>query len=383
MEKLRFFAVNGPVASGRTTLCINVGRKLVQEGHKVAVISSEEGFDTIEGLFVRQQGLVSVAMQGACVGSQSDDFIAELRRLRDQEGVDVVVVEQPNVCACTPDHVYAPVRKKCPGEFDLAPFTATMTCRQVLAIADDDGSDLGLHSVNYLHSEHLRAADLIVVTKTDLVGEGEVERCKAYLAQKYPMKAVVAGSLLDDDVAARIAKVVLAGEGGFNFLSKEMDKELFGAGESFFTTFSERICIMSRDGAPIDFDGFGGALIDEIRAACIAADGQMEHTALVAEYPSRTVRDAGALRVTRDSDEVERPLVLKEPREELRMAIRVKHTGSSQKMLRQMLARVDGLAEAWSYDLEIFLVESFGVHDEGKRHYAILKHNDHDKFPKA
>ena len=381
--KLRFFVINGPVASGRTTACIEMGRVLAAAGRKVAVLSSEEGFDSIEGLFIRKQGMLAISMQGACVGSQSDDFIAELRRLRDQEGVDVVMIEMPNVCACSPDHVYAPVRKKCPGEFDLAPLMVTITGQQVLAIMDDDGKDPGLHSVNYLHSEHLRSADAIAVTKADLLEDGQAERCRKYLADKYPNKTIVVGSLLEGEMAAAMADAVLAGEGGFNFLSKEMDKKLFAAGEGFFTTFSERICVMSRDESPIDFDAFGNALIEEIRAASIDSDGRMEHATLVAEFPSRTVRDAGALRVTCDSDEVERPLVLKEPHGELRIAIRVKHTGSSQKMLRQMIARVDGLAEKWKLDLEIFLIESFGVHDEGKRHYVLLKHNDHDKFDKS
>ncbi len=382
MGKLKFCVVNGPAASGRTTASAEIARELGKRGLKAVVMVNEEGLDSIAGRILGERGVRYVTMLGGCIGSQSDNLVAELRRLRDQEGVDIVIAEMPSVCACSPDHVYAPLRKKCKGEFDLAPLTSILTGHQVLAIADEaqSSSDGVPIPINYLHAKHLESGDILVVNKADLLADDQVGRCVGYVEQEYPGKPVLAGTVLDEAFIGKVVDLILGNEAGFHFISKGLDKKLYDAAEALFATYSQRICLISRDGEPIDFERFGQEAIEGMRKAAEAAGGQMAYATLLAEYPSKTVKDAGLMRVSRDSGEVERPFTLKEPRESLRVAMQVRHSGDSQVMLRTMMPLVDELAEKHGCKIEVFLVESFMVPDYTSRHYALLKRNDHDKF---
>ncbi len=382
---MRFAIVNGYTGTGRTTGVVNLVRRLNEVGVKAAMLTNDVGSVFADDRLANASSIPTGLVGNDCLGCQSANLVAELRRLRDQEGVDLVVAEMPPICVCASDHVYGVLDDRYEGEFDLCPFTVVITAEQVRSMeeeacaAPEDVDDVQ-HEMNYVYARQLSGADLVILNKCDLLEKEEVEHLVGFLEASFPHARVVPLSFLDSDDIASFADIMLSESSVINRVWDETDKELFARAEKYFAYYNQTVYLSSRTADPIDFPAFAADYVRAVRAMIASAGGRVIHVKVIAEMPSKYERDVEGYSALGIDGELEPTCRFDKEHAALRMSLNIRYAGEAQPVLRNAITCIDDVAETHDLDLEIYMIECFTMPDVVKRHYTLLKKNDHDEL---
>jgi len=67
MKKVRIAIIGGFYGVGKTTTIMEIGRKLSQEGKRVAVVSNDKGAINVDGEMTKRLGFEAEEITGGCV----------------------------------------------------------------------------------------------------------------------------------------------------------------------------------------------------------------------------------------------------------------------------------------------------------------------------
>lgn len=201
-EPIALTVIGGFLGAGKTTLLNALLRDAGDR--RLAVLVNDFGAINIDAELVQSREGEMVTLTNGCICcGVSGDFLGELAMLRDRdEPPDHVVVEASGVA--DPGAIVG--LGDMPGyRRDAA--VVVVDAETVRARAQDDATRLAIMS-------QLRAADLLVLNKTDLVEPAELERTHAWLRETTgPSTAIVETSYgaLSADVALGVRAVARAG----------------------------------------------------------------------------------------------------------------------------------------------------------------------------
>ncbi|MCR8842863.1 GTP-binding protein [Paenibacillus sp. SC116] len=173
----------GFLGSGKTTLLQQWTQQCLQQGMKPAVIMNEAGDVNLDGQLLPEEVNMEELLGGCICCSIRGDFGMKLLELVQEHQPDVVYVECTGIAepmelvdALTDVSLYAPVQ-----------LTHIVTLVDVLQLSHwiDDAASVSKPSRKMMHllQEQIRAANLLIVNKCDLVQEHDIQRVEQQLKQ--------------------------------------------------------------------------------------------------------------------------------------------------------------------------------------------------------
>jgi len=209
---MQLIIISGFLGSGKTSLLLAVARQLAEgAGKKVAVIENEVGDIGIDDDFLKENGLNVREIYSGCVCcSLRGDLITTLLALEREYDPEVVLLEPSGVAG--PKQV-ANIFQGYGGEID-----GKLILNLIDASRFHELEDFSIPIIR----DGIEVADVIVVTKTDLISEtalsGLIQRISAY----QPKARILPVSLLDDDdVDGLVTEINRACSAGFGLLKEE------------------------------------------------------------------------------------------------------------------------------------------------------------------
>lgn len=167
--------VTGFLGSGKTTLL----RALIErgaDGRRLAVVVNEFGQVGLDGAALQRAGAPVVELAGGCVCCEAgSDFLLAVEELRDYEP-DQIVVEASGLAE--------------PGGIVRRALAAGLALDAIVAVADAANLDAAL-AASPVAAWQLRGADLIVLSKIDLVSPEASAAAAARLRELNPRAAIV------------------------------------------------------------------------------------------------------------------------------------------------------------------------------------------------
>jgi G3E family GTPase len=155
---MRVLCIAGFLGSGKTTLLLELARAMTATGLRLAIVENEIGEIGVDGGAVREAGLPVRELFGGCICCTLQTGLVEtLLAIEAEYGPDVVIVEPTGLAA--PGDVAATVLAFMP---DLLAFT-------VLTLVDAERWEMLIEVVEPLITAQIGAADVLAVTKVDLV----------------------------------------------------------------------------------------------------------------------------------------------------------------------------------------------------------------------
>jgi G3E family GTPase len=189
---ITFLAASGFLGAGKTTTLVATARHLQKAGHRVAVITNDQGTDLVDTQLVRADVELVAEVTGGCFCCRFGDLLAVAQELIDGQGVDTILAEAVGSCTDLQATVVRPLRTYYGDRFRAGRLATIVdpgrlaAFRTALPISDTE-SDL-----SYLFNKQLQEADVVAVNKIDLLTEDALATVSGALRRTCP-GAIVLG----------------------------------------------------------------------------------------------------------------------------------------------------------------------------------------------
>ena len=191
----RFAVISGFLGSGKTTAMIALTRYYSSHHGQAAIISNDLGIGVTlaDHRLAQLSGIKASEITDECICFCHDVLTKQLNTYYD-DGCELVISDIPGFGVGALEHVYHGLVGKFPGQFELAPFTVLIEPRNVALLRSGQGSAMAV-----IQHAQLMEADLIVLSKCDLLDNAEAAADRAWLAANYPQAQIITISALNGD----------------------------------------------------------------------------------------------------------------------------------------------------------------------------------------
>jgi G3E family GTPase len=177
---VKLVQVAGYLGSGKTTLIIRLGKSLSDSGTKIAILVNEIGEIPVDGKVLNDQGLTVKDIGGGCICCQViGNLTRTLQLLEREQNPDIVIVEPTGLAV--PGSVTDTVKLL---NIDVGPTIVLFdTSRQEKL--------LNYETLNRLITTQLKDADIIALSKVDLVSGDMIERAEEAVSRINPKARIM------------------------------------------------------------------------------------------------------------------------------------------------------------------------------------------------
>lgn len=191
---IKFIALSGFLGAGKTTTLIAAARLLEEQGHRVAVVTNDQGTELVDTRLVRSS-LDSVAeVTGGCFCCRFDDLMTVVDELLASGTADTVIAEAVGSCTDLQATVVRPLRKYHGDQFSVAPLATVIDPGRLRAFSRAAERGEPESDLSYLFGKQLAEADVIAINKIDTIDDDQLAALTDVLARQYPSATIIAYS---------------------------------------------------------------------------------------------------------------------------------------------------------------------------------------------
>lgn len=183
--KTRLILVGGFLGAGKTTLLWETAQRLASRGLRVGLITNDQAPELVDTAYLSRGNVKVAEVNGSCFCCNFQGLVDAMSKVRAEAEADVLIAEPVGSCTDLSATIVQPLKDLFSRELELSPMTVMVDPVRLTEILD--GSNSGLHSsAAYIFRKQLEEADLIVISKSDLLTAAELESLSTRLAQAYP-----------------------------------------------------------------------------------------------------------------------------------------------------------------------------------------------------
>lgn len=191
----RYYMVGGFLGAGKTSAVARLAQSLVDRGRRVGLITNDQGSELVDTAMLRARGFATEEIPGGCFCCRFNSLVDAAEKLDAASQPDAFVAEPVGSCTDLLATVMYPLRRMYGDRFRVAPLSVLVDpirAEQVLGLAPARKfSD----KVLYIWRKQAEEADLLVISKTDLLDPARLERIRARLTCEFPAKEICDASI--------------------------------------------------------------------------------------------------------------------------------------------------------------------------------------------
>lgn len=304
----RYFMIGGFLGAGKTTAVAALAQRLVRDGLRVGLITNDQGSELVDTAMLRARGFATEEIAGGCFCCRFNSLVDAAGKLDAATRPDAFVAEPVGSCTDLVATVTYPLRRIYGDRFRVAPLSVLVDpvrAEQVFGLAPARKfSD----KVLYIWRKQAEEADLLVITKTDLLDAARLERLRARLAEEFPGKDIVAVSVRTGAGVEAWFETVLGGEQVARAVMA-VDYDLYAEGEALLGWLNATVAV---SGPSFDANALLRSLADDLRQRL--GDAEIAHLKMTFS-PDAGLGDIAAVSLVRSDYVPELSLTLDGPAE--------------------------------------------------------------------
>ena len=306
MSKARYIMIGGFLGAGKTTAVAALAQRLAGQGMRVGLITNDQGSELVDTAMLRAKGFETEEITGGCFCCRFNTLTDAAKRLTESTRPDVFIAEPVGSCTDLVATVTYPLRRIYGDSFAIAPLSVLVDpirAERVLGLAE--GGQFSA-KVTYIFRKQLEEADILVVTKSDLVDAARMERLKAALVAEFPKAEVLAvsvrtGAGLDEWFAK------MTGGEQVERATMKVDYDIYAEGEALLGWLNATVQVSAA--TPFDADTVLKGLAGEMQRVLT---GEIAHLKMTLS-PDSGLGDVAAINLVRSDFVPELSLRLEEP----------------------------------------------------------------------
>ena len=178
--------IGGFLGAGKTTSVAQLARHLTDKGHKVGLITNDQGSELVDTAMLRSRGFETEEISGGCFCCRFNSLVDAANNLTGKTRPDVFIAEPVGSCTDLVATVTYPLRRMYGDQFSIAPLSVLVDpirAQRVLGLA---GGGSFSEKVRYIYRKQLEEADIIVINKTELLDSESLSELRFKLKQEFP-----------------------------------------------------------------------------------------------------------------------------------------------------------------------------------------------------
>lgn len=282
---VRFIFAGGFLGSGKTTALAAVAQRLVKRGMRVGIITNDQTVNLVDTAIVKhmlQELDVPVAeVAGGCFCCRFDDLVDAAEQILAHKP-DILLGESVGSCTDLVATVIRPLKTLYAESFQIAPLSVLTDPGRLRDLLFGETASRLPNDVMYLYGKQLEEADIIVLSKVDLLTSEETERLRNMLKEQFPDKSVLALSAKEGSGMDEWLELLLTSEpaSGRQVLT-EFDYDRYANAEAELGWLNATARLSSAQ--PFEAGAFMGRLITQLHAAIKAKDAEIAHLKFLIE----------------------------------------------------------------------------------------------------
>jgi len=209
-NRTRMLVLGGYLGVGKTTLAVNLAKVLKTKYNKsVAIITNDQGDVLVDTEYSKDAGFDTREIMGGCFCTNFNEFVSNARTLVTTGKPDVIIAEPIGTSTNIMSSVVAPMRSLYPDEFSVSPFIVVVDCVRALNILSEK-KERTVDTVDIIPAHQIREAEVVVLTKTDLVDDSTITTIKTEILKILPDTEIIETSSTDLSNIDSIIGIILS-----------------------------------------------------------------------------------------------------------------------------------------------------------------------------
>ena len=223
--------IGGFLGSGKTTAVAWLAQKLAKQGLRVGLITNDQGQNLVDTNLLRSQGHVTEEIPGGCFCCRFDSLVNATQRLTESTHPEVFVAEPVGSCTDLAATVTYPLRQLYGGQFKVAPVSVLLDpIRALRAFGLEQGGSF-TEKVLYIYFKQIEEADLVVISKCDLLDSARLNTLRNAIAARFQQKEIMAVSVKNGiDLDAWFERMTTTEQSASRAM--EVDYQVYADGEA-------------------------------------------------------------------------------------------------------------------------------------------------------
>jgi G3E family GTPase len=189
--KARYIMIGGFLGAGKTTAVGKLAKHLTEQGLRVGLITNDQGCNLVDTTLLRSQGFATEEIPGGCFCCRFDSLVDAAARLTAQTRPEVIIAEPVGSCTDLVATVAYPLRKLYHDGYNVAPVSVLVDPIRALRVFGLESGGNFSEKVIYIYLKQIEEADLVVISKCELLEKARLEALKQAIATQFPGKEIL------------------------------------------------------------------------------------------------------------------------------------------------------------------------------------------------
>jgi Ni2+-binding GTPase involved in maturation of urease and hydrogenase len=305
----RFIMIGGFLGAGKTTAVGRLAARLTEQGLRVGLITNDQGRNLADTAMLRSQRFATEEIPGGCFCCRFDSLVEAAQRLTEGSRPQVFIAEPVGSCTDLVATVAYPLRRLHGGSFTVAPVSVLVDpIRALRAFGVEEGGSFS-EKVLYIYLKQVEEADLVVISKCDLLDEARMASLRAAIAARFPGKEILSvspreGIGLEPWFAKITGEEQAAGE------AMAVDYTVYADGEALLGWLNCTVRLVAEEA--FDGNNFLRELAGQVQQRLQAGQAEVAHLKMTLS-PDAGQWDLGVVNLVRNDFLPELSIALKQP----------------------------------------------------------------------
>ncbi len=308
--KARYLMIGGFLGAGKTTAVSRLARRLADQGLRVGLITNDQGRNLVDTTMLRAQGFATEEIPGGCFCCRFNSLVEASQKLTASTRPEVFVAEPVGSCTDLVATVTYPLRRLYGDNFTVAPVSVLVDpirAERVLGLAT--GGNFS-EKVLYIYGKQLEEADLIVISKCDLLDETRLAALRRALAAKYPNKEILAVSARNGTNLENWFRRITNSEQSAG-AAMEVDYQVYADGEALLGWLNCTVQLVAQE--VFDAEKFLQCLASAIQEWLLRKKAEVAHLKMTLSPDGNLAGEIAAVNLVRNDFVPELSFRLEEP----------------------------------------------------------------------
>ena len=312
--------IGGFLGAGKTTAVGKLAARLTGQGLRVGLITNDQGRNLVDTAMLRSQGFATEEIPGGCFCCRFNSLVEAVHKLTEQSRPEVFIAEPVGSCTDLVATVTYPLRRLYGGDFTVAPVSVLVDPIRALRVFGLEKGGSFSEKVLYIYNKQLEEADLVVISKCDLLDEARLASLRAGIAARFPGKEIVAVSPRDGiNLDAWFEKIASEEQAAGKAMA--VDYAVYADGEALLGWLNCTVKLSAKKA--FDADRFLKELVGEVQTRLRAEGAEVAHLKMTLS-PEGGLGDIGVVNLVRNDSVPELSMSLEEPVERGQLIINLR-----------------------------------------------------------